>query len=73
MKAVLPVHNFTGIDWNAHAIRVGVDANTLTNAPSWQRGAPLTRAYEARLLAYYGEAPYWQHTSSSNDAVVAPR
>jgi len=47
------------IRWREGEIRLPLSRRTIRRSPDWRYGAPLDRAFEAQLHAYYEQAVYW--------------
>jgi sporulation protein YlmC with PRC-barrel domain len=47
------------IDWPASDVVVDLPRGKIKDAPAYDEHAPLTREYESRLHAYYGQPAYW--------------
>lgn len=47
------------IDWSRSKVITRLNRETIKNAPGYDDPAMITREYEKRLFAYYGEPGYW--------------
>jgi hypothetical protein len=48
------------IDWDQKRLHVDISADQVTQAPEWQPGQPVDRAFEERVHDHYGRPRYWE-------------
>jgi hypothetical protein len=49
------------VSWEDSKVYTGLSRETIQGAPEYVESAPITREYENRLYAHYGQPPYWMH------------
>ena len=49
----------SAIDWNGHAVRVGMTREAVRSGPDYDPSVTVDRAYEERLHRHYGFPAYW--------------
>jgi hypothetical protein len=49
------------MSWAKNAVSVGVTRSKIEEAPEFDPGEPVNRAYEIKLFDYYGRPVYWDH------------
>lgn len=58
-KVLLSPRWIKAIDWSRSKVRAQLARETIKNAPGYDHPAAITREYEERLFAYYGQPGYW--------------
>lgn len=57
------------VSWIDSKVYVGLYRDAIKSAPLFADSAPLTREYENRLHAHYGQPPYWLHDAEHKAAL----
>jgi hypothetical protein len=58
-KVLLAPEWIDRVSWNDSKVYAAVSKDIIQNAPEYLMSRPLSRDYEEKLYAYYGQPPYW--------------
>jgi hypothetical protein len=59
-KVLISPRWIESIDWSRSKVKAHLARETIKNAPGYDKPATITRDYEERLFAYYGQSGYWE-------------